>query len=485
MRRDPSGRSSRTGGRDRGRCSPLVPGGDPARTLQHLYDRAATAVACDSLGLAEAMLDTTVAYVGVREQFGRRIGSFQAVKHACADMLVAITVSRRLVAGAVRALVDDAPDAAVAVSMAKSHVCAAAVDVAGKAVQLHGGMGYTWESGIHVYLKRATLNRSLFGSPPGQHRRRLAERYVIAGGRDGRVPEVMRRSGATRHAGAGAELWVSTPLCISYSSSTRSSRARSWVTITIARSRSWASPASNPTISRLRASSSADVGSSTSSTDGSFIRLRAIATRCLCPPDNWWGSLVEMTVQSERGQQVAGPIAMVANPAATQMRRHQQLVHGSERREQIGLLEHETELLAAERGALGPTQSGGVGPVDGDGAEVGGGGQQARHCEQTRLARSGRARDRGQFTAADGEAHVSSTRSTPSPSGVGQDCVVESDAHGRLISVGCRVSGVGACQRAAPSAREGPRWRRGSLRRLLRACPARRTRRTAPTCPPP
>lgn len=159
--------------------------GDPARTLQHLYDRAATAVACDSLGLAEAMLDTTVAYVGMREQFGRRIGSFQAVKHACADMLVAITVSRRLVAGAVRALVDDAPDAAVAVSMAKSHVCAAAVDVAGKAVQLHGGMGYTWESGIHVYLKRATLNRSLFGSP-GQHRRRLAERYVIAGqGRPG------------------------------------------------------------------------------------------------------------------------------------------------------------------------------------------------------------------------------------------------------------------------------------------------------------
>ena len=61
--------------------------------------------------------------------------------------------------------------------MAKSHVTAAAVDVAGKAMQLHGGIGYTWESGIHAYLKRATLNRALFGSP-AEHRRRLASRYL-------------------------------------------------------------------------------------------------------------------------------------------------------------------------------------------------------------------------------------------------------------------------------------------------------------------
>jgi len=60
--------------------------------------------------------------------------------------------------------------------MAKSHACASAVDIAGKAMQLHGGIGYTWESGIHVYLKRAALNRSLFGSPAA-HRRELAKRY--------------------------------------------------------------------------------------------------------------------------------------------------------------------------------------------------------------------------------------------------------------------------------------------------------------------
>ncbi|PXW35600.1 UNVERIFIED_CONTAM: alkylation response protein AidB-like acyl-CoA dehydrogenase [Williamsia faeni] len=149
---------------------------DGADALRHLHDRAALGVACDSLGLSEAVMGLTVEYVGVREQFGRKIGSFQAVKHACADMLVQVTVAQKLVDAAVSALAADQPDAAVAVSMAKSFTSAMAVDVAGKAMQLHGGMGYTWESNIHVYLKRAILNRSLFGSP-AQHRAGLAARY--------------------------------------------------------------------------------------------------------------------------------------------------------------------------------------------------------------------------------------------------------------------------------------------------------------------
>ncbi|KUI24028.1 acyl-CoA dehydrogenase [Mycobacterium sp. IS-1742] len=148
--------------------------GDPDAAVRRLRDRAAVAVACDSLGLAEAMLAATVDYAKVRAQFGRPIGSFQAVKHACADMLVQVEVCRQLVATAVDAVVTG--DASVAAAMAKSHVCSAAVDVAGKAMQLHGGIGYTWESGIHVYLKRAALNRSLFGSPAA-HRRQLAQRY--------------------------------------------------------------------------------------------------------------------------------------------------------------------------------------------------------------------------------------------------------------------------------------------------------------------
>jgi alkylation response protein AidB-like acyl-CoA dehydrogenase len=144
--------------------------------VRRLHDRAAVAIACDSLGLSEAMLSATVEYAKVRQQFGRPIGSFQAVKHACADMLVSISVSRQLVEAAMTAIAEGRDDTGVAAAMAKSHTCAAAVDIAGKAMQLHGGIGYTWESGIHVYLKRAALNRSLFGSPAA-HRRYLAKRY--------------------------------------------------------------------------------------------------------------------------------------------------------------------------------------------------------------------------------------------------------------------------------------------------------------------
>jgi alkylation response protein AidB-like acyl-CoA dehydrogenase len=117
------------------------------------------------------MLDATVAYAKVREQFGRPIGSFQAVQHACADMLVQVSIAGELANAAARS-----PDSGAAASMAKAYACAAAVDIAGRAMQLHGGIGYTWESGIHVYLKRAALNRSLFGSPAA-HRKRLAARY--------------------------------------------------------------------------------------------------------------------------------------------------------------------------------------------------------------------------------------------------------------------------------------------------------------------
>jgi alkylation response protein AidB-like acyl-CoA dehydrogenase len=150
--------------------------GNPAAQVRRLFDRAAVAIACDSLGLSEAMLTATVSYAGVRHQFGRPIGSFQAVKHACADMLVDVSIARQLVSAAVQAVAENDPEATVAASMAKSYACAKAVEITGKAMQLHGGIGYTWESGIHVYLKRAALNRSLFGSPTA-HRDRLAQRY--------------------------------------------------------------------------------------------------------------------------------------------------------------------------------------------------------------------------------------------------------------------------------------------------------------------
>jgi alkylation response protein AidB-like acyl-CoA dehydrogenase len=158
---------------DPARCWPLAGG------AHELLARGALAVALDSLGLAEAALAATVAYASVRHQFGRPIGSFQAVKHACADTAVALALSRQLVVGATDALVAASPDAEVAVSMAKAYVTEAAVAAVGSAVQLHGGIGYTWEHGLHALLKRATLNRSLLGSPRA-HRARLAERYAAA-----------------------------------------------------------------------------------------------------------------------------------------------------------------------------------------------------------------------------------------------------------------------------------------------------------------
>jgi alkylation response protein AidB-like acyl-CoA dehydrogenase len=155
---------------DPGRCWQFA--GDP----RALRVRGALAVALDSVGLAGAALDATVGYAAERHQFGRPIGSFQAVKHACANVAVELTISRRLVVDAVEQVVAGAPDADVAVSMAKAHAAETAVAATGTALQLHGGIGYTWEHGLHVLLKRAALNRSLFGSP-STHRARLARRY--------------------------------------------------------------------------------------------------------------------------------------------------------------------------------------------------------------------------------------------------------------------------------------------------------------------
>jgi alkylation response protein AidB-like acyl-CoA dehydrogenase len=142
----------------------------------HLFNRAVLAIAIDTLGVMEAVLAATVSYVSTRTQFERPIGSFQAVKHACADMAVQTTMLRELVDAAVDAIVDEDDHAWVAVSMAKAYAGDAGVAVAGKAMQLHGGIGYTWECDVHRYLKRAMLNRALFGSP-SEHRGRVSTRY--------------------------------------------------------------------------------------------------------------------------------------------------------------------------------------------------------------------------------------------------------------------------------------------------------------------
>ena len=143
---------------------------------------AAFAIACDAAGLAERAMEQTAAYAQVRQQFGRPIGSFQAIKHKCADMAVAVECSRAGLALALDALSEHHEDdaaTAVAVSTAKAYACDAAVTVCADAVQAHGGIGFTWEHDAHLWLKRALLDRALFGSP-SWHRRGVADAVLPA-----------------------------------------------------------------------------------------------------------------------------------------------------------------------------------------------------------------------------------------------------------------------------------------------------------------
>ena len=152
----------------------LIAAGSAAEDLTaDLFNRAALAVACDAFGVAEQALEMTVGYVKERVQFDRPIGSFQAVKHRCADMFIAVETARAVLDEAIDSY-DAAPaDAAVAISRAKAYCCDAAAQVTEDAVEMHGGIGFTWEHDIHLYVKRARLDQALFGDSRW-HRRRVA-----------------------------------------------------------------------------------------------------------------------------------------------------------------------------------------------------------------------------------------------------------------------------------------------------------------------
>jgi alkylation response protein AidB-like acyl-CoA dehydrogenase len=157
-----------------GDASVLAAGAAAATAVRLLLDRAALAAAADALGVAQLMLDMTVEYAKTREQFGRAIGSFQAVKHRCADMFVAVTTARIALAEALDDY-DAAPaDATAAVSRAKAYACDAAAQVTEDGVDLHGGIGFTWEHDAHLLLKRARLDQALYGDSR-THRRAAAD----------------------------------------------------------------------------------------------------------------------------------------------------------------------------------------------------------------------------------------------------------------------------------------------------------------------
>jgi len=147
--------------------------GGPDRAAD-LLDRAATAMSAEMLGAADRVLEMTVAYAKDRVQFGRPIGGFQAVKHRCADMLVDVEGMRSATYYAAWAVGAGDPDAALAASVAKVWSSDAARRVMASGLQVHGGIGFTWEHDLHLFLKRSQLDQMSFGDA-GFHRERLAQ----------------------------------------------------------------------------------------------------------------------------------------------------------------------------------------------------------------------------------------------------------------------------------------------------------------------
>ena len=125
---------------------------------------AATAILCaEMVGGMQKSLDMVLDYVKVRTQFGRPVGSFQSIKHRLADMLLKTEASRSAAYYAAWANQSGADDAALSASVAKAYVSDAAPWVTGQCIQLHGGIGFTWEHEAHLYFKRATMNTALLG----------------------------------------------------------------------------------------------------------------------------------------------------------------------------------------------------------------------------------------------------------------------------------------------------------------------------------
>ena len=151
-----------------------------APVLPDVLDRAAVLYANDLAGVARVALTRTVDYDKTREQFGRPVGSFQALKHALADLHVAVTMAAHAGWYAAHALDAHLPDAALAVSVAKSKATDAAVEATAKMIQFHGGIGYTWEHDAHFFFKRAKRIEYQYGDA-GTHRERIA-RLVVDGG---------------------------------------------------------------------------------------------------------------------------------------------------------------------------------------------------------------------------------------------------------------------------------------------------------------
>ena len=142
-------------------------------------DIAAAALAAEMVGGMQRTLDLTVEYAKARKQFGKPIGMFQAVQHQCADMYLETESARSAAYYAAWALAEHAPDAPTAVSIAKMYASDAARTVGNRGIQVHGGMGFTWENDLHLYYRRSKASETALGDATF-HRERIARLVIDA-----------------------------------------------------------------------------------------------------------------------------------------------------------------------------------------------------------------------------------------------------------------------------------------------------------------
>jgi alkylation response protein AidB-like acyl-CoA dehydrogenase len=142
--------------------------------LSRVLDRATVALCAEMCGGAQRVLDMTTDYAKIRVAFGKPIGSYQGVKHRAADMLVEVENAKSLTYYAAWAVDENVPEAPLAASMAKAYVSDAYRRTAGAGIQLHGGIGFTWEHDLHLYFKRAKSSEFTFGDA-SYHRERVAQ----------------------------------------------------------------------------------------------------------------------------------------------------------------------------------------------------------------------------------------------------------------------------------------------------------------------
>ena len=149
--------------------------GNGASALSKTLDHAAIALANEMVGGAQALLDSAVVYANLRVQFGRAIGSFQAIKHKCADMLLDVELAKSAAYYAAQAEADGDPQTPSLASLAKAAAADTYMRVAASTIQIHGGIGFTWDHDTHLWFKRAKSSEVLLGDP-NYHRELMLQR---------------------------------------------------------------------------------------------------------------------------------------------------------------------------------------------------------------------------------------------------------------------------------------------------------------------